>query len=319
MWGHKRLMGLVSALAGLVLSGVASAASGPVVVATVAMVGEPLAVIAGDRAKVSSLMGEGVDPHLYRPTRSDIARMTKADLIIQVGANLEAQLREPLAQLADKVTVVALADHLPAERLNQLADGSGHHDPHIWMDPQLWREALAAGVAALVKHDPEGAAGYQARAEAYFAKLDLLSARAQQAMATIPANARALVTAHDAFGYFGQRFGLEVHGIQGISTESEAGLQAVEQLVGFLVQRKVPAVFVESSVSERNVRALVDGAAARGWPVAIGGQLYSDAMGAPGTYHGTYLGMIDHNVVTIVRALGGQAPAEGLLDQVAAR
>ncbi len=285
----------------------------PVVVTTVAMIGQPLAEIAGDRADVTSLMGEGVDPHLYRPTRNDIARLTRADLILHVGANLEAQLREPLEQLADRVQVVALADALSAELL--IDDGQGHVDPHLWMDPALWRDALKAGVAALIAVDPAGAAVYRNRADAYFTKLDLLNQRALAAMATIPPGARALVTAHDAFGYFGRRFGLEVRGIQGISTESEAGLRAVEELAAFLADNKVPAVFVESSVSERNVRALVDGAAARRWPVAIGGLLYSDAMGAPGTYSGTYIGMMDHNVSTIVRALGGTLPGAQLLPQ----
>jgi manganese/zinc/iron transport system substrate-binding protein len=170
----------------------------------------------------------------------------------------------------------------------------------------------------LAEADPEGRAAYEAGRDAYLAELDRLAAYADEVLASVPESARVLLTAHDAFNYFGRAHGYEVIGIQGISTESEAGLRRVEELVDLIVSRGIGAVFVESSVSDRNVRALVEGAAARGHEVRIGGELFSDAIGPPGTYEGTYVGMIDHNATTIARALGGTAPERGMAGKLAA-
>ncbi len=290
-------------------TGPARAAEALRVVTTTAMIGEPLASIAGDHARVESLLGAGVDPHLYRPTRSDITRLTRADIILYNGLTLEAQLERPIRQLSDRTAVLALAETLEADLWLPYEDGPG--DPHVWMDPSLWTRALQAGVDLLAAQDPAHAEAYASAARGYFAQVAAMEAYGQDVLSSVPASARMLVTAHDAFSYFGARYGLEVRGIQGISTESEAGLRAVEELVDLLVERRIPAVFVETSVSDRQVRALVDGAAARGHDVTIGGSLFSDAMGTPGTYEGTYLGMIDHNVTTIARALGGEAPERG--------
>ena len=180
------------------------------------------------------------------------------------------------------------------------------------MDPELWREVAFAIRDALSKVAPDSADVFAANAETFVAELDRLNAYAGDVLGSVPAEARVLLTAHDAFNYFGRAYGFEVIGIQGISTESEAGLARVSELVDMLVEREIGAVFVESSVSDRSIRALIEGAAARGHEVRIGGELYSDAMGAPGTYEGTYIGMIDHNVTVISAALGGAAPARGM-------
>lgn len=285
------------------------------VVATIAQIGEPLSVIAGERARVVTLMGEGVDPHLYRLTRSDVATLNRADLILFNGLHLEAQMLGMLTRFTAQKPVVGLAETLK-ERALLPGDGKVH-DPHVWMDPTLWREALQAGVDALAKIDPPNAGFYRTNAQTYFAKLGELHTRAKSAFASIPAAARALVTAHDAFGYLGRAYDMDVLAIQGISTESEAGIRRIESLVATLVHRRIGAVFVETTVSDRNVRALIEGAAARNHRVQIGGALFSDAMGPAGFYAGTYLGMFDHNVTTIVRALGGIAPSRGFGGQLA--
>ena len=194
----------------------------------------------------------------------------------------------------------------------------GHPDPHLWMDVALWSLVTEAARDALIAFDPPGAETYAANAAAYLAELAALDRFAKRTLGTVPPSVRVLVTAHDAFNYFGRAYGFEVIGIQGISTESEAGLRRIEELVDLLVDRQVAAVFVETSVSDRNVRALIAGAAARGHRMTIGGALYSDAMGAPGTYEGTYVGMIDHNVSTIAAALGGNVPAGGMAGRLAA-
>lgn len=289
------------------------------VVTTIAQIGEPIGVIAAGRARVLSLIGEGVDPHLYRLTRSDVAKLVGADLILYSGLHLEAQMLEMMERFAERKRVVAIGDALAEDGLLPGTSGATDavHDPHVWMDPQLWKKALAAALDALAATDPANADFYRANAADYFAKLDALDTRARTAIASIPPAARALVTAHDAFGYFGRSYGIEVMAIQGISTESEAGIRRIENLVSTLAERKIGAVFVETSVSQRNVRALIEGAAARGHAVRIGGALFSDAMGPKGGYTGTYLGMFDHNVTAIVRALGGDAPETGLAGQLA--
>lgn len=286
------------------------------IVTTIAQIGQPLAEIAAGKADIITLMGDGVDPHLYRLTRSDVAKINRADIVFYNGLHLEAQMLDMLNRFAARKPVVGIADALAARNL--LPWDGKTHDPHVWMDPALWAKALQAAVDTLVQHDPANAATYRINAVAYFQKLKALDARARAAVATIPATARALVSAHDAFGYFGRAYAIDVRAIQGMSTESEAGIRKIETLVSTLVQRKITAVFVETTVSARNVRALIEGAAAQGHKVRIGGSLYSDAMGAKGGYTGTYLGMFDHNVTTIVRALGGTAPARGLGGQLAA-
>lgn len=282
------------------------------IVATTSMIGDALRVVGAERVAVSTLMGEGVDPHTYRQTRSDIAAMVRADAIVRHGLYLEAQLEDFFETVAARKTVITLAEAaIPKERLFAHPDYENRFDPHVWMDPQLWTLVVRRLGAELAVLDPAAAGDFEARAAAHAAEIERLDGYARSVLATVPASARVLVTAHDAFGYFGKAYGFEVLGIQGLSTESEAGLATIEQLVGVLVERDIRAIFVESSVSARNVKALVEGAAARGHAVAIGGELFSDSMGRPGTVEGSYLGMIDHNVTVIARALGGTAPDTG--------
>ncbi len=280
------------------------------VAATVGMVSDIVKNVAGDRATVTTIVGAGVDPHLYTPTRGDIAEFQKADVVFYSGLLLEGKMTDLFERLAEDKPVYAVTDLIDEEYL--LPISAGHFDPHVWMDPKGWTKATEAVVASLSEVDPAHAAEYKAYGAAYLNQLADLDNYATERLATIPDNARVMVTAHDAFGYLGRAYGLEVIGIQGISTDSEAGLQDINRIVDLLVERNVPSVFVESSVSEKNVEALVEGARSRGHEVEIGGSLFSDAMGKSGTYEGSYVGMIDHNVTTITRALGGDAPERGM-------
>lgn len=285
----------------------------PVIVCTVSMITSVVAEIAGDRCEVTGLIGAGIDPHLFKPTRADVARLLSADAVFFNGLHLEGKLIEALERVGKNgKPVVAVTRDVPPASLHHPGGTGEHPDPHVWMDPTLW--ASTAGVIAetLASIDPAGKDGFTRRAEAFKARADTLHAYAQKVLNTVPKDARVLVTAHDAFGYFGSRYGFEVVGLQGISTESEAGVRDVERIVSMLVDRKIRAVFVESTIPPRTVRALVEGAGAKGHAVTIGGELFSDAAGAAGTYEGTYIGMIDHNVTTIARALGGEAPSGGL-------
>ncbi len=282
------------------------------VVATVSMIADAVRAVGGDRVDVTSLLGEGVDPHTYRPTRADIAKLSSADFIVANGLHLEAQLEQTLKTLAASKPVLFAAEKISPERLLAHEEYNDRKDPHVWMDPKLWSVVVEAVRDELIVRDPAGKATFEAGAKTYLAEMQRIDDYARRVLATVPAGSRVLVTAHDAFGYFGRAYGFEVKGIQGLSTESEAGLKRIEELVSMLVAKKIRAVFVESSVPERNVRALVEGARARGHQVIVGGELYSDALGAPGSYEGTLVGMLDHNVTIISRALGGQTPLRGL-------
>ncbi|MEM7496560.1 MAG: zinc ABC transporter substrate-binding protein [Pseudomonadota bacterium] len=282
------------------------------VVATTGMIADAARRIGGDLVTVSALMGPGVDPHAFRQTRSDVLAMTRADLVLWHGLYLEAQMEDFLIELGKRRSVVAVAEGLPRDRLIGHDDYADRRDPHVWMDPALWALVLERIRAALTETAPEHADAFADAAAGYTQEVLALLDYTRETLATVPKAKRVLLTAHDAFNYFGTAYGFDVVGIQGISTESEAGLARIEELVGLLVERDIRAVFVESSVSDRNVRALIEGAAARGHEVAIGGELFSDAMGAAGTYEGTYIGMIDHNATTIARALGGRAPERGM-------
>lgn len=281
------------------------------VVATTGMIADAARRIGGDAVEVRALMGPGVDPHSYRQTRTDIVALANADLVLSHGLYLEAQIEDFLRNLAKGRRVVAVGESLTRDRLIAHKEYEDKFDPHIWMDPSRWRTAVAAVRDALSAALPEKADVFAAETETYLREIAALDGYARRVLATVPEEARVLVTAHDAFNYFGEAYGYEVVGVQGISTESEAGLARIGELVDLIVTRKIGAVFVESSVSDRNMRALIEGAAARGRDVLIGGELFSDAMGPEGTYEGSYLGMIDHNVTTIARALGGAAPEGG--------
>jgi manganese/zinc/iron transport system substrate-binding protein len=270
--------------------------------------------VAGDRAEIAALLGSGVDPHLYKLTRSDIAQLMRADVVFYSGLLLEGKMTDALVRVAASgKPVFAVTEAIDERYLLEPEGFLGHHDPHVWMDPDAWSQAAAVVADKLADRiDPAGADAYRDNLAAYQSQLADLDAYIHRIIETIPGDRRVLITAHDAFNYFGRRYGLEVLGIQGISTESEAGVREIERLVDLLVEKKIPAVFVETTVPQRSVKALIAGARARGHEVIIGGSLFSDAMGAPGTYEGTYVGMIDHNATTIARALGGVAPERGM-------
>ncbi|MEM8866964.1 MAG: zinc ABC transporter substrate-binding protein [Verrucomicrobiota bacterium] len=294
-----------------------SSASAPYqIVCTVGMITDIARNVAGDAARVEGIIGEGVDPHLYKPTRGDVVQLNEADVVFYNGLLLEGKMTDVLVRVAaggKPVRAVTEAILESSDYLMEKDDGSEYTDPHVWMDVQGWMQAVPVVAETLAAYDPANSGDYLARASEYAAKLMTLDAYAREVLASIPENQRVLVTAHDAFNYLGRAYDIEVRGIQGISTESEAGVRDLEDLVDFIVTRKIPAVFVESSVADKNVRALVEGAKARGHEVVIGGELFSDAMGEAGTYEGTYIGMIDHNVTTITNALGGSA--EGFANQ----
>ncbi len=288
------------------------------VVATTSMIADAARQVGGEHVEVRALMGPGVDPHAYRLTRTDIVAMTKAGLVLWHGLYLEAQMEDFMRDLARKRRIVAVAETLPRDRLKAHNDYADKFDPHVWMDPNLWSRVVIAVRDALIEAKPGAADAFRANADKHLAELTELAAYAERALSSVPAESRVLLTAHDAFNYFGSAYGFEVIGIQGISTESEAGINRISELVDLLVKRRIGAVFVESSVSERNIRALIEGAAARGHKVVIGGELFSDAMGTDGTYEGTYVGMIDHNATAITRALGGTAPERGMKGRLSA-
>lgn len=280
--------------------------------ATTGMIGDLVKAVVGDRGQVQVLMSSGVDPHLYQPTRSDLAKVLAADVIFYNGLHLEGRMDESFARAQESGrSVCAVAEQLPKQSLLHDGEDPEAHDPHVWMDPKAWRLVLLAIRDRCVLLDPAGRVVYESNTNSYLQNLQALDDYASKVLQSVPGEVRVLVTAHDAFGYFGKRFGFEVIGLQGISTESEASVQDVNRLVNLLVQRKIPALFVESTVPEKGIRALIEGASAQGHTVTIGGSLYSDAMGDSGTWSGTYLGMIDHNVTTIARALGGEAPQGG--------
>jgi manganese/zinc/iron transport system substrate-binding protein len=288
------------------------------IVATTSMIADAVRQVGGDEVRVRALMGPGIDPHAYRQTRTDVAAMTRADLVFWHGLYLEAQLEEFMHKLAQRRSVFAVAESLPQDRLLRHDNYANKYDPHVWMDPQIWTDVIAAVRDALIAARPNARATFETNAARYIAEVEILAAYAADTLRSVSKQTRYLVTAHDAFNYFGRAFGFEVIGIQGISTESEAGLHRIAELVSLLVQKNVTVVFVESSVSDRNVRALIEGAAARGQKVSIGGELFSDAMGADSTYEGSYIGMLDHNVTTIARALGGTAPTRGMNNRLSA-
>lgn len=288
------------------------------VVATTGMIADAARQIGGDQVEVKGLMGPGVDPHAYRQTRSDIVAMTRADLILWHGLYLEAQMEDFFHDLGRKRPVVAVAEGVDKSKLRAHDDYADKYDPHVWMSPTVWRDVVVEVQGALTDARPEAAETFAANTQAFLTEIDQLEAYGKQVLSNVPENSRVLVTAHDAFGYFGEEYGYEVLGIQGISTQSEAGLNRIGELVDTLVDKQLTAVFVESSVSDRSMRALIEGAASKGHEVGIGGELYSDAMGEPGTYEGTYIGMLDHNISVIAGALGADVPERGMNGKLSA-
>jgi manganese/zinc/iron transport system substrate-binding protein len=279
-------------------------------VATTGIAADLLRQVGGDRVEAAALIGAAVDPHLFRPGRSDLRRLLAADLVVAHGLGLEGRMDDAFARLGDagrRVLVLGpLAD--PAVLLAD-PDAPDAPDPHLWMDPILWADLAIAVGGRLGEIDPAGASGHAERAEAYAARLRTLDAAIRSAFDSVPPERRVLVTAHDAFGYLGRRYGVEVESVQGVSTESEAGLRRIEALVRLIRERSIPAIFIEHTVPPRPVQAVIAGVRAAGGSVALGGTLYSDGLGPAGSGVDSVEGMLRHNATTIVAALGGSTDA----------
>ncbi len=273
------------------------------VVTTIGQIAEPISVIGGDRVEVLSLMGPGVDPHLYNATQGDIKKLDSGDVIFYSGLHLEGNMTEIFEQIGKNKPVLAIADAIPKDRL--LQDDTQATDPHVWFDIDLWKTSLDSAVEELKSLSPTDADYFEENKQKYFVQLDELKAEAKDKLGQIPEEQRVMVTAHDAFGYFGRMHGLEVVGLQGLSTEDEIGLSDINGTIDLLLEHKVPAVFVESSVNPASINAVIEGAAKKGLDIKLGGELFSDAMGETGTTEGTYIGMYRHNVETIYHALTG--------------
>ena len=274
------------------------------IVTTTGMIADIVVNVGGERVNVEALMGPGVDPHLYKPTASDVTKLENADVVFYNGLYLEGRMAEVFEKMVEAGSATfAVAAEVDTSLLLDSPQYEGQYDPHIWFDVTLWKFAVEKVAKELMALDPASSKVYEANASAYLAQLDELDTYVRAQIASLPEESRVLVTAHDAFGYFGAQYGMEVHGLQGTSTAAEAGAADVQNLVAFLVERKIKAIFVESSVPPGTIEAVQKATQAQGWDVQIGGQLFSDAMGQAGTPEGTYIGMVTHNVDTIVSAL----------------
>lgn len=277
------------------------------VVTTTGMVGDLVRNIGGEHVSVISLMGPGVDPHLYKASAGDVIRLQEADIIFYNGLHLEAAMGEVLERMQGRVKAVAVTAGIPRETLLPSDEYENLYDPHIWFDVTLWKQAAEHVRDALIDLDPASAPIYRANTDAYLRQLDALHTYVLEQSSTIPEEQRVLITAHDAFRYFGRAYGFEVRGLQGISTATEAGAADVLALAEFIVARRIPAIFVETSVPQRTIEAVQAAVRSRGFEVTIGGELFSDSLGAPDAPEGTYIGMVRHNIDTIVSALRGAA------------
>ncbi len=274
------------------------------VVCTIGMVADAVKEIGGERVEVVGLMGPGVDPHLYKASAGDVQRLQEADLVLYSGIHLEAQMGEVLHKMSEGRPVYAVSESIREARLISDPSFGATYDPHVWFDVTMWMDAVDSVAEALIKTDPDGASEYEANLVVYQGKLADLEKEVREKLSVIGTRQRVLVTAHDAFNYFGRAYNLDVRGLQGISTVTEAGTRDVQDLADFIAENRIPAIFVESSVPRKNVEALQAAVKSRGFDVAIGGELFSDAMGEEGTEEGTYIGMVRHNVDTIAGALG---------------
>lgn len=276
------------------------------VVATTGQIHDAALNVGGEAINLTGMFGPGVDPHLYVPTESDVTLLSDADVIFYNGLHLEAQMARVLEQMTKRgVTVVAVGDALPPERLLDW-DDSAPYDPHVWNDPELWSLAVEVIRDTLIEVDPDNADLYRNNTQTYLAEIAETHEYIKSEVEHISQDQRVMITAHDAFGYYARTYGFEVRGLQGISTESEASTADVQALADFIVERKIPAVFIETSVPPRNIEAVQAAVKAKGFEIKIGGELYSDALGDAGTPAGTYTGMLRHNTDTLVNALAGQ-------------
>lgn len=274
------------------------------VVTTTSLITEMITVIGGNALVVNGLMGAGVDPHLYKASEGDVNKLYNADVIFYNGLHLEGKIQDVLENMKKQgIEVVPLADTLSSDRLIASSNFASNYDPHIWFSISCWKIAAQYAANKLSSIDPANKQIYQANVMKYIARLDSTERLVLERINELPVERRVLITAHDAFNYFGKAYDFEVLGLQGISTVAEAGVQDVQNLAGMITERKIKAIFVESSVPRRNIEALQEAVRSKGFDVQIGGSLYSDALGTAGTKEGTYPGMFLYNVNTIVRAL----------------
>jgi manganese/zinc/iron transport system substrate-binding protein len=275
------------------------------VVATTGMVADLVRNVGGERVQVTSLMGPGVDPHLYRASERDVIRLAEADLVFYNGLHLEGRMGKVFERMGrqKRVRAVAVTDGIDRSLLLEEEESQGHPDPHVWFDVELWMKGATLVRDTLTELDPQHAGLYWDNAARYLIELEDLHRYVKTRAEEVPEKQRVLITAHDAFNYFGRAYGFEVMGLQGISTAAEAGTADVQRIAKYIADNRIPAVFIESSVPERNIQALQEAVRAHGFEVAVGGELFSDALGAEGTEEGTYVGMVRHNIDTIVYAL----------------
>lgn len=320
----RRSLSFMIIIGGLLLSGCSPSDSPNVeeektnsgklkIVTTCGMVTDIVKQIVGDKADVEGLMNSSVDPHLHVPNREDSKKLLEADVVFYSGLMLEGRMVDTFMNISRKGKLVfPVTEALDKDSLREPPEFEGHWDPHVWMNVDMWRLASEYVAKKMGEVDVRNADFYLQNSLRYSEELKKLDEYALKSISSIAEPQRILITAHDAFGYFGEAYGLEVRGVQGFSTESAAGVDDINKLVDYIVENKIKAIFVESSVSPSNIKALIEGAGSKGWEVKVGGTLFSDAMGTSGTYEGTYIGMIDHNVTVITHSLGGTAPKGGL-------
>ncbi|MCE2413310.1 zinc ABC transporter substrate-binding protein [Candidatus Poribacteria bacterium] len=284
------------------------------VVTTIGMITDVVKNVGGERVDVTGLMGPGVDPHLYKASAGDVQRLTSAQLIFYNGLHLESKMGDILAKMSGDTKTVAVTDAVDRSLLLTPPEFEGQYDPHLWFDVTLWMEAVGKIRDALSEFDSDNTLMYYTNAERYLAKLAELHEYVKAQAERVPPEQRVLVTAHDAFNYFGKAYGFEVRGLQGISTATEAGIADVQELAKFIAERRIPAIFVESSVSSRSLEAVRAAVNSKGFDVIIGGELFSDAMGNEGTPKGTYIGMVRHNIDTIVTALTRSTSTSSMME-----
>ena len=284
----------------------------PQIVCTTGMIADALQTMCSDWADVTALMGAGVDPHLYKASQGDTEKLSNADLIVYNGLHLEGKMEVVLKKLAARKKVIPLGEYLSPTSLLPTGneppsfEKAGSIDPHIWMDLQLWKTALEKLHSDLMLQFPQHKAEIATNFKKYAQSIDSTHNEMIELIKAIPPNQRLMITSHDAFRYFGRAYSIEVKGLQGISTVSELGLQDITQMVNLLSSRKINAVFVESSVSDKAIASVIEGCAAKGHPLKKGGTLFSDAPGNARTPEATYCGMMLHNARTIARALNPQ-------------
>lgn len=275
------------------------------VVVTTNVIGDLVRQVAGDQVNLTTLMGPGVDPHLYRASEGDVQAMANADLVLYNGLHLEGKMTDVFARMNERsVPTAALAEEaVPDSLLIPSTEYASSYDPHVWFDVGLWTRVTQHVGRLLAARDTAHASIYRQNADAYTQRLDSLDQYVTTQAQRVPPKKRVLITSHDAFRYLGRAYDIDVRGLQGISTASEAGTKDVQQLASFVLERRIPALFVESSVSSRGIEAVQQAVEAQGFGVALGGTLYGDALGNRGTPTGTYIGAFHHNIDTIVKGL----------------